>query len=247
MQNFSLSYSPTESNRFGLRVFRGTGWADAAEWRQQAEVLGAELLILRFGAEYLPRIWRQDWAVLRPIVADTLMVYEADWVAGMLLPDLRQAEMVPRIADMADDAAVLALVRASFRGYQNHYVANPDLDPAAALEGMVEWAMTFLDQPQKQTWLWEQDGQAMAMAAFEWHDAQTVEGQLGAVSPEARGQGLYGDIIRWMIRCYAGRGYQKGRVVTQSHNYAVQRTLVREGFVLRESLHTVHCRLRKGG
>ncbi|MEO6570526.1 MAG: hypothetical protein ABIO83_03175, partial [Ilumatobacteraceae bacterium] len=140
----TLSISALESDRFGFSIARWTPIAphDVADLADVADLDQYDIVIVR-----RPAGWIDSWHELASIDgftalhADTLMYWE--WSVGPVPGNDREAADVgvasARWSD-GDSGRIDALVTDVFRQYQNHYSANPLLDPARSLAGYVEWA-----------------------------------------------------------------------------------------------------------
>jgi len=235
-----VKFSPSESNRFGLRVFRHR--ADTVDERDLLERIvkeHADVVILRIPAAEAGGIARLDRTGLPILTADTLVYYESglDEPSGELRnPDLHLVECTT-----AEVEQIRAMVAATFGGYANHYAANPLLDADGILEGYAEWATGFITSDGNTTaFLASENDRAVAFATASWNAAGTCEGVLYGVLPEAAGRGVYTDLIRLTREHFRHRGFNRMRVSTQIQNLAVQRAWVREGFRPAEALATIH-------
>jgi len=239
----SLTFSPRESARFELRVFRGrSNGVDAATLREELEREKVDVAILRLPAQSLRSVVALTGMELRPIVADTLVNYTTELQtsaharAGKHLVRLRRA-------DASDAAALEAMVRRIFAGYTNHYHANPLFAPDRILDGYVEWAMHHVasNDEGRFTWMVEADRSAVGFSCvlFDTRSGQS-RGVLNGIVPEARGRGLYRAMLQSMLGELADEGSSEFAISTQVHNVAVQRVWAAERFTLDSAENTVH-------
>jgi hypothetical protein len=237
-----LRYSPLESARFGLRVFRAS--FDALD----ADAIGAEIArervdvaIVRIPAHALATLGplaRRGWTT---IVADTLVSYE------IALP--RTASFVVEVpavrlkTALHDDRKQLeGIVRSVFSGYVSHYHANPLFAPEKVLDGYVEWALGHLDGGDgRAAWLVENAGEAVGFSCYRIDSGRRVAtGVLNGVMPAARGRGVYRSMLKAMLDAFERTGMRQFEIATQVHNIAVQRAWIAEGLSLRSACSTVH-------
>jgi Acetyltransferases len=240
-----LTLSEADSNRFGLRIARGqlddTPGAASTLLRDLRE-LDAEIAIFRVPAGSTNLLLELIDSGLSPIHADTL-VYHSRNLSEPIPDEPSTMAWSIQPAAINDGPAIAAVAQHSFGSYRSHYHANPLLDPARIAEGYAEWATSFIrqDSPALETWVAQRDGQVIAFAtcrlSLPEHDAEIV---LNAVSPDQEGQGVYGSLLRQILRAYRIRHFEHVRISTQVWNYRVQRAWTRAGFVLTHAYDTYH-------
>ncbi len=173
------------------------------------------------------------------IHADTLVYYRCDLTKYQPNP-LRNDDLQFSLASEHELSELRSLIRATFQDYKSHYHANPLLPRDQILAGYQEWAEGHLRGGEHSLWVAKRGGRIVAFAACQRLDADTFEGILYGVLPEASGGGLYGDLIRHTQSAAKSLGASVMKVSTQSHNFAVQKVWAREGFYLSESWDTYH-------
>jgi acyl dehydratase len=245
-----LAFSPLDSARFGLRVFRGKGeHIDDRALFASLVTNGVDVAIVRTpaGTPGWPRLSRYG---LQPIHADTLVYYGVDLQTHEPRP-LRNADLVFSEAGDADREVLAALVGTTFEGYTSHYHANPLFDHARILAGYMEWASGYVSTatPGRITWVARRGSEIVAFACCSHDDSGgESEGVLYGVHPAHSGGGLYGDLIRYTQAAFRERGFRSMAVSTQVWNYAVQKVWAREGFFLTRAYDTWHVNaLLEGG
>jgi GNAT superfamily N-acetyltransferase len=229
----TLTFSPSESARFGLSVFRGK-----VNGKLSTSVLlesRADLVIVRQHAgtpPALPFIFPQ-------IHADTLAYYTCDLKS---LPvyhgrqDLALEIVLPTQKDMLQ-----ALAREIFRGYQGHYQASPYISPQAIGEGYGEWASTFCHSDQTIAWLARKNGQLAGFAACSFDSlAQTCEGVLFGVHPQFQRQGIYAWLLEATRSYFQQKGFHTMVVSTQVRHATVQQVWAKAGFRFSHAVDTFH-------
>ncbi len=240
MSNEGLAYSPLDSERFGLNVFRGK----FVEFESKAIAksifeANCDLAIVRIpstagGIQGISR-----WS-LPYIHADTLVYYRCD-LQGHVVPPLRNPELSFRKASVEDMDSLKVLINDTFRNYKSHYHSNPLLQAESILAGYQQWAEGHALHAGRTLWVAERVGRIAAFAACsESDDGKTGEGVLYGVSPDEAGGGIYGDLIRYTQADFARRGFASMMVSTQITNFAVQKVWAREGFNLFEAWDTYH-------
>lgn len=239
--NSILDAAPLESQRFGMRVYRGTLEAlDGKVLRNQLLRDNVDVAIIRTpgdGQEAASQFERMGFPFLH---ADVLVYYDLDLTAYSPRPPRNQdLEFVLCHEGLKGELA--GLVREIFSGYRNHYNANPFLPSDKILEGFQEWAVDFGagGAPGRCAWLVRRDGAWVAFATCSFA-GDTCEGVLYGVRPDHAGGGLYSDLIRFTQAHFKAEGYALMKVSTQIHNIAVQKVWGREGFALSKCYHTWH-------
>ncbi|GAA0374265.1 hypothetical protein GCM10009530_25970 [Microbispora corallina] len=229
--------SPLESARFGRSIERltvpaGSG-APFPEVREAVARSEADVVILRYPAEHVG--WFAGLTALgrTAVLADTLVYWRLRAGEG------RAPEPVPHLAAGGPLGAdeVRAFVRETFAAYGNHYAANPLLDPAAASEGYVEWAL--MSAARDACVVVRGAAGVQALATVEEDGART-EILLAGVAPAAQGRGVYAHLLREVEDRAVSRGAAEIVISTQGHNTRVQRAWARYGFEPVHTLVTVH-------
>lgn len=238
-----ITYSESESRRFALKLGRvgGVAVADPTQLRDEIVDGGWDAVILRIpcGSE---RIAAQLGALgLEPLQADTLVTWRADLQSIPSPLSEAPAGCTLRPASAADTDAIAALVHGVFARYPNHYAANPLLDPALALEGYVEWALSHIDHPDRLCWL-AMVGTEVAALACSSHTSAAGEavGVLHGVDPRFGGRGIYRWLIETSLQHYRQLDYRVFSIATQVGNRSVQRVWGRLGLELEKAEATLH-------
>ena len=234
----TIQWSESESNRFNLRVFRLVSESIDAETLVSAMITNrADVVVLRVPSEQLAQLHRLDRSGIPHLVAGTLVYYHAD--LGAEAGQLSNPEMRLRRCDPEDAPKLATMVEKIFHGYVNHYSANPLLATDDILAGYAEWATSYIDRPGRVAFFAELGGSAVGFATCSF-EADSCEGVLYGVAPDAAGQGVYTDIVRLTKRHFGAAGFRRMVVSTQTENVAVQRAWVREAFTLAKSYATIH-------
>lgn len=239
--NDILAFSALDSDRFGMRVFRGR--AETVNTRSLLrEIVDSQcdVAIVRVPAANSAAVSALSRHAMPVLHCDTLVYYTAD---------LRNHEpKLPRNSDLlfrharADDRDALgALIAHTFVDYTSHYHGNPLFTPESILAGYRQWGESFLGTGVGTLWVAERGGQIVAFAACaEDTESSTGEGVLYGVAPDASGSGIYGDLIRMTQSDFKRRGFERMKVSTQVQNFAVQKVWAREGFWLTSAWDTFH-------
>lgn len=236
----ALSFSPVESRRFGLRVFRGS--ADEILPQKLTETILTEnidLSILRMPAENQESISSLRHTGFPFLVTDLLVYYFLDNISDYLKPVRNSGlKFVPFSEEYADDAD--RLMEMIFKGYRNNYTANPYLN-ADIVDIYKEWAVqqAWDRAAGKVAWLVRKGDAYAGFISCSIQDGK-LEIILNGVAPQESGKGIYGDMIRFVKQFAVENGCRQISVSTQSNNYAVQKVWSREGLVFRRAFFTVH-------
>jgi RimJ/RimL family protein N-acetyltransferase len=232
--------SPLDSERFGIIAARSDGITAeqvtlALEFCHSQNV---QLLIARCRIEDTAAIQRLGKAGFE--LMDTLVYYKRD-LAGS--PVVDPGESPIRMLEPGEEAQVEAMARASFSDYSGHYHADPRLDRAACTEVYASWARSLCDQKEPSGFVLASPGPTGGLVGFGGfrrtpHDRGEL--LLGAVSPAARGAGLYGRLtLAGMFRLQSG-GATEFVTSTYLGNWAAQRSWVAIGLHPSSAYHTFH-------
>lgn len=232
--------SQREGRRFGLRAGRVEAERiDAAALQREVIEGGWDWIVLRLpnGEEACVEALRARG--LEPQPVDTLMTWSMDLT--QTAHTTTGNGIVLRTATDDDVPQIAALVRSVFARYPNHYTANPWLDPALALEGYVEWALTHIGDASRLCWLACIEGEIAGLSCSRHDPDQGVAvGVLHGVDPRFGGRGVYRAMIEASLQYYRDAGYRDFRISTQAGNHTVQNLWARLGLRLVATQFTVH-------
>jgi RimJ/RimL family protein N-acetyltransferase len=244
----ALRFSPRESDRFGLRIFRcDVESVDAVAIARAIEHARVDVLILRIPAGQIGDIASLIGQGLAPIVADTLVYYDTDLPIAAAT---HEASATLRCATPDDAARLAGMAREIFADYVSHYSANPLFDPEQTLDGYAEWAARHVEADgDSGAWLVERDGAIVGFSCYSIDRASGVgTGVLNGILPRARGRGAYRAMLHAMLSEFARMQLWRFEISTQVHNIAVQRVWTSLGLRVRRAANTVHVNaLRESG
>lgn len=235
-----LRFSPLESARFGLRVYRASVDAiDADLIAGEIERESVDVAILRLPATATgaaDALARHGFA---PILADTQVVYGIGLETYRPVP--ADDSIVLRPATRADAALLDRMAREIFAGYESHYHSNPLFAPDRILAGYAEWAARHVVADDgSAAWLVERDGDLVGFSCYRIDAGGTAIGVLNGVLPGARHRGVYRGMLGRMLTRFAEMGLSRFEIATQTHNVIVQRVWIANGLTLRAEYHTLH-------
>lgn len=225
------------SARFGVEVHRADGHGgELMHLRAEATARGADLVIVRCEASDVPGIHAVERA--GALLMDTHLSLERHTapVSGRLAGDV-----TVRVGGPSDAQAVAALARDAFTDYHGHFHADPRLAPRAT-EVYEDWAVRSLSQPSVADVVLLAEGPDRALVGLTTLrlDGQTAIGVLDAVSPTARGRGVYARLGSARIDVARERGAHQIVVRTHLVNLGARRGLARLGFLPSAQEHTFH-------
>jgi len=236
-----MNYSEIESNRFNLRILRGT--QESLDPQAISHIIDAEradVAIIRIPATEQHTVHILDRTGFPYICADNLVYYACDLATYTPKP-LRNAHLKFVPCSDAEYGALNVLVDKCFTDYTNHYYSNPVLDKTDILAGYKEWALKYAtSNSPTQTCLLVKRGDtviAFSTYRFEGNECEII---LNGVAPEESRAGVYSDLVRFAQAHFKGLGCKTMIVSTQVQNYAVQKVWAREGFQLAYAYTTVH-------
>jgi hypothetical protein len=244
-----LLQSESESRRFGMHVGRiDIGLAMNPAASRVAELVVAsdcDLVILRLDAASAGFV--SDLRGALPshevIHADTLLYYSSK---GQHLETENPAELVPV---EPESRAFQECLRSVFAEYTNHYAANPVTRDVKMADVYSEWASSIPKGPTLMTAGVPSIGGLLngcLIAQLEPTDPgerNTWEVLLAGVTPQMRGAGMYGALLRaFNVRM---KQLESDWVIsTQAWNIAAQRAWTRVGLRLDGALMTLHLQRR---
>lgn len=236
-----VSFSPLESRRFGLRVWRlavGLEAADAEAERAIDQLVAdadVDLLIARWNGfrPALPTRMIQHGSTVLP--TPDLMYWERP-LATQTWP-----QTTARLVDQRHQDATLRALAEIFGEYANHYSANPRLSAHSVAAGYLEWARSTFSTTQGTGVVVGPVGKPRAVATLQVSpDGASAEVMLAGVIPEARGSGTYDDLLAGCCTEAARLGADRIIISTQSTNLAAQRAWARMEWRPQASITTVH-------
>lgn len=242
-----LRFSPLESARFGLRVYRASvDTIDAERIADEIERDRVDVAILRIPAAAIESADALAQGGFAPIVADTQVVYEIELDTYVRTP--ADASIALRPATRDDAALLDRMARSIFVDYESHYHANPLFARDKILDGYAEWAARHVDADDgSAAWLVEHDGALAGFSCYRIDRADgTAIGVLNGVLPDARGRGVYRNMLHRMLEHFAGLGLRRFEIATQTHNTVVQRVWAASGLSLLAKYNTLHVNALRG-
>jgi len=145
-----LEYSESESRRFNFRISRAKPFSPDAISAFLAECrdVSAEVVILRGEYSEVSEIFPILQKNCEVYWADTLLEFQKSLNKASCADHLNSGTEI-RAARELDRAMLPDLIRRCYKGYRNHYHANPRLNHDLILDGLIEFSMGFLDQRDK--------------------------------------------------------------------------------------------------
>lgn len=241
--------SDVEANRFGLSVERvvvGTNATDSHQLSADfAAVLGdtvADLVIARWPS-HLSSLGAVAASSGRHVIpADVLMYWEIPAQRLAASAEQLPAGYViehPASSSTAAEDAISEVISDSFKGYGNHYTANPALDPDLALAGYLEWAVSALRESPSNVVLLRHGATPVGVATLTASDAD-LEVELAGMTSATQGQGLYRFLLAAVGETALARRHDRVIISTQAQNIRVQRAWARLGMRPFGAITTTH-------
>lgn len=235
-----IKFSPVESRRFGLKVYRGD-IDDINPTKIIALILkeNIDVTIFRIPSEKQDSIFLLKKTGLPHIVADTLVYYTVDlnsWESR----EQRNIEL--KFVEFHSDhlETMDRMISEIFASYKNHYLSNPLLKVDIA-EAYKEWTRAYTTDEYKGKYGWlVKKGDRFIGFAICRVEGDEIDIVLNGVVPSEAGQGVFSDLVRFIQRFFKNKGYSKMKSSTQITNRAVQKVWSREGFFFDKSFITVH-------
>lgn len=250
-----MKFSAAESDRFGVTIARlniGTNWRSefkdshalfdhiTAELRHAQE----NVVVLRYPSELARMPFAAQHSDRKILPAGCLMYWAAD-LRSYACSATKPAAITARQVGPAGEARrkLVAALEDSFRGYTNHYSANPLFDDALIVAGYREWAERTLIADSGTALVLEQSGGVIGVATIrDSHtDCSVREIELAGMISAEQGKGNYRHLLDAVASLALELGFSTLAISTQSHNIHVQRAWTAAGFRPVESVDTLHC------
>ena len=239
----TLTYSPLESARFGLRIYRAM--IDAVDADALVAALDrdrVDVAILRLPAHAIGTLDALRQHGLTPIVADTLVHYDIDLSPRSAGSNADDAVAL-RVATSADAGLLESLSREIFSDYVTHYHANPLFPADKILDGYAEWASNHVRARDDgaAAWIVEFRGETAGFSCYRLNETTGLAvGVLNGILPALRDRGIYRRMLQSMLIRVGELGMRRFAIATQVQNVAVQRIWASQGLLLRGADNTVH-------
>lgn len=238
-----LAFSPRETVRFGLRVFRGAAdFVDVDALIRELERECVDVAILRTPADASELSDALARRGIHSIITDTLVHYAGDLRARCAGASTDTSIRLRRAG--SDDAPRLeAMVREIFDGYLTHYHANRLFAPELVLDGYVEWATqhALANDEDRFVWMVEVDGQEAGFSCVEISaDGNEARGVLNGILPAQRCRGIYRGMLRAMLEYLIAARVSRFVISTQARNTIVQHVWRDEHIAFERSENTIH-------
>lgn len=236
----STTLSEFDSNHFGLPIARnpnltgeGIDAANAFCQREQIDLLIARCPTADTGS--LLALQEDGFRIV-----DTLVRWRRS--LATFQSDRENPSIMTRPVITTDCPTVTSVARAAFRAHSGHYHADPQLSPVRSMELYVSWAARACSAVNEDNpvLVAEWEGSLAGFLALQRGECDGFEVTLAAVTPEAQGRGILTALLTAAIRESRARGGERleyGCVLT---NIGAQKSLVRLGFEMQVSYHTLH-------
>lgn len=142
---------------------------------------------------------------------------------------------------MPDRQQFASAISQTFKGYRNHHTANPLLSRDDALDGYLEWALSYLDDPgpNRIARTFSADGESTGFVTIELQDAR-AEVVLVGILPTFQGRGLYDQLLAQVEAMVHSLGAEAITISSQLANQASIRTWIRRGYTFETAFTTLH-------
>jgi hypothetical protein len=232
-----VSYSEIDSRRFGKNIFRARarGVIDVAAIDDIGQSERADLMIARCGTDAPDVVHALESAGY--LLMDTLVYYAGHPRESTV----NNSPHVIRFASL-EDRDILGLIASDcFTGYLGHYHADPRLDPSTSTLGYVDWCVSSIGAAGHRVWVAVEEENVTGFIVLRQGEPTSIpEIALNGVASRYRRRGVYDALFKTAASALAREGESLMSVSTQLHNFAPQRTWVRNGLFLQSTVHTFH-------
>ncbi len=236
-----IDFSPLESNRFNLNIYRGQ--IDEFNVEELKSIIFSnqiDILMVRMHSSSKPAHYELTTLGFNCLHADSLVYYSANLTSHAI--SAIKNDLTFEIITEANSGPMKEMIPEIFKDYQNHYFSNPFLDKEKITAGYLEFALSHTRLTNnKISWYVKKNDiiAGFATCSFSKETKECV-GVLYGIMPGFSGQKIYSDMMRFTQSYFSNLGLKRMIVSTQLQNYAVQRNWVREGFSLVDSYETYH-------
>lgn len=237
-----ITYSGTESSRFNMHIWRGqSDNVDLDELNNIIKIHDYDILIMRY-----PTCSQHEHFKLHTlpqctvIHTDSLIYLELS--LSQILVDNNNNNLKFKLLNHNQKDILTSLIGPIFKNYPNHYYSNPLLTKTSITQGYIEWAESLFEKEYCDTWTMF-DLNTNKIVAFFICNKETnkiVDMILGGCAPDARGNGVFYNLIYHIKKHYKGQGFTTLKVSTQLQNIKAQRIYQKSGFRIVSSYETYH-------
>lgn len=234
-----FSYSQSESNAFGFRIFRAkVEDGDVNFLSDKIEEHHPDILISRIDVRWQKSIFPILRKIPESYLADTLVYFQ-----GIVKDD--SLKLPPGIeirnGKRQDFPLIKTLIERIFSGYENHYHSSPVFNQVNLAQGYLEWTEPFLSDEDKCCYLISDHGiPAGFLTARIYAEKSMADIILNGILKEFEGQGKYSFLIRHLKQQLFQAGIRNVLVSTQLNNQRVQGVWMKEGLFPYQSFYTFH-------
>lgn len=239
IEHTQIALSPLDTSRFGVCTARADaltaeGLSSALDFCRSQNV---DLLIGRCTVEDAATVHTLEGAGF--LLMDTLVYYQRN-LAGSPVTDPGDERI--RLLRAGEEGQVETIARECFDDYGGHYHADPRLDRRACTEVYASWARTSCERPGASGFvLVGDDGHGLVgFTTFRLSAADEGELLLGAVSPKARGSGLYRLLTQAGMFRLQSSGATRFITSTYMGNWSAQKSWAAAGLSPYAAYHTFH-------
>jgi hypothetical protein len=235
-----------ESKAFGLRIGRinvsKDFTNDYGEIMHLVRSSGMDLVIVRIPSElddFAAHALCDDYVSIH---VDTLMYFVAQSLPhGLITPRLKLERVSSKEIDQA-----LRMIEEIFRGYRNHYSANPSLQSVTATAAYQDWLSASLDTRGTSAYfVVDEEEKRHGMCLLDEMQDSLIEILLAGILEESRNVGHYQEMLK-AIQAHAHHSAKSSVAIsTQSSNVTAMRAWCRVGFLPTVSMNTFHIQRRE--
>ena len=237
----TLIYSPIDSHRFNLNIYRmHTDVIEADQLRDEIIKHEMDTAIIRINSRNLSSIDGLIKMGMPFIVADTLIFYHLKLDKNKPKPffnkDITFVEGHPE-----HHSNLNRIVENIFNSYSNHYRNNPIFNDQLVNVGYQDWVNSYaVKDAKKRCFLAKLNNEYVGFCTFKIIDKTTIEGVLYGVLTNYRQRGIFKDIIQNLINYALEKGYKYIRAICQIENTSTQRVWLSQGFRPMSAINTIH-------
>jgi len=235
-----IELSKLDSQRFGFPCARSSGWHTHADTQviDFCNEHKIRLLILRTNVSNTDATWQIQKS--GAILVDTLLYFTKLLEPGSI--PVSEPEYSVRACKKTDKDKLFQLGASSFSNYFGHYHNDAMIAENICDEIYGDWSASFAScEPNKPCYLVEYSNAIAGIAGLSIkEEGSHWDGELFAVTPDARGVGLFSTLLDHSLKQAFNAGAKKFSYSTQIQNTTLMNSLLRRGFELEKSVNTFH-------
>lgn len=237
--SMTVYVSEIDGARFGVRVARAMVTVDSL--RETIEFCrrnAIDLLVARSRSEHIDAAHAMEESGF--LLMDTMLHYDLELRHARQLPE--SVEVCTRKLLGGEEAAVAAVAYETFTHYNGHYHADRRLDHEDAVAVYTSWAYRSCVEPSvcDLVLVAELEGEIAGFLTMKHVDDRSAELPLAGVAARYQGRRVHATLHNEMVSRCVANGVTRFIGSTQASNLAMQKNMLRAGWLPTHAEYTFH-------